>query len=160
MPRLFLTAFVAFVALLVGCGLSERDRAVSTVNRGIVEVDTAGQAVAARIADLPAEGALTADALEPLRGDLRVYLDALDRLNAAIRQLGDLVEPLRPHVEEVFRPSAEAAAASCQQALDALGEADAPEEDYLRAITRIGQCLERYATAVTNVKTAHDRAAD
>lgn len=160
MPRILLSLFLVLTALTAACGLSERDRTVSTVNEGIRAVDAISHVIAELIAELPADRDLTVDDFTELRTGLSQYMDAMDELNAAMRQLGAHFEPLAAHVEDVFRPSAEAAASSCQQAHDALSDADAGQEDYQRAITRVGQCLERYAAAVSNVKAAHDRAVD
>ncbi|MFT6400416.1 MAG: putative membrane protein YccC [Bradymonadia bacterium] len=157
MPRLYLSLIIAFVAFLAGCGLSDRERAVAHVNENIRTVEASGQAVAEVIAQLP-ERELTREDFDDLRGSLGVYLIGMDALNAAMRSLGEHVQELREHVEDTFRPSAEAAAGSCQAAIDAIDSEEASQEDYQRAITRIGQCLERYATAVSNVKAAHDRA--
>lgn len=160
MPRLYLSLFIAFVAFLAsGCSLSfnEGERAVSRLNEHIRIVDAASQRVADVIAELP-EGDLAAEDFEPLRAALDEYLLGMDGLNAAMRELGDQVEDLSEHIANSFRPSSEAAASSCQQALDALSTEESSEEDIQRAITRIAQCLERYATAVSNVKAAHDRA--
>ncbi len=157
MPRLYLTVFVAFIALLTACGLSERERAVSRVNEHIREVETAGQHVADVIAELP-DSELAREDFTPLRSALSAYLLGMDNLNAAMRDLGEQVDELSEHISTSFRPSSEAAAASCQHAMDALEAEEASQEDFQRAITRIGQCLERYATAVSNVKAAHDRA--
>lgn len=158
MPRLYLTVFVAFVALLSACGLTERERAVSRVNEQTQRVAQAGQVVAEVIAELP-ESDLQFQHFESLREALVTYLDGMDSLNAAMRAFGEQVEDIQEHIETTFRPSSEAAASSCQAALDALTDEEATHEDYQRAITRIGQCLERYATAVNNVKAAHDRTA-
>lgn len=157
MPRFHFSILIAFLALLTACGLSDRERAVARVNENIRTVEASGQAVAEVIAQLP-DRELAGDDFGPLRQSLGVYLQGMDELNAAMRSLGEHVEELREHVESIFRPSAEAAASSCQAAIDALDAEGATQEDYQRAITRIGQCLERYATAVSNVKAAHDRA--
>lgn len=160
MPRLLLSLILVLTALTAACGLSERDRAVSTANEAIRAVDAISHVIAELIAELPADRDLEVDDFTELRAGVGQYLDAMDSLNAAMRVLGEQYESLSGHVEEVFRPSAEAAASSCQQAHDALADAEADQEDYQRAITRIGQCLERYAAAVSNVKAAHDRAVD
>lgn len=157
MPRLYFSFFIAFLAFLAGCGLSERERAVSRVNSHIREVEAAGQRVADVIGELP-DRELAAGDFEPLRSVLGEYMTGMDGLNEAMRELAEHVEELSEHVETTFRPSAEAAASSCQHALDAFAADGSTQEDYQRAITRIGQCLERYATAVSNVKAAHDRA--
>lgn len=156
MPRLYFSILLAFLAFLTACGLSDRERAVAQVNENIRAVEAFGQAVAEVIAQLP-ERELTSEDFDPLREALSVYLGGMDELNAAMRALGEHVEELREHVESTFRPSAEAAAGSCQAAIDAFEADGATQEEYQRAITRIGQCLERYATAVSNVKAAHDR---
>jgi hypothetical protein len=160
MPRILLSLFIAFTALLSACGLSERDRAVSAVNEEIRSVDTTSRLIAALNADLPLDEDLTPERVTPLREALGEYMASMDRLNAAMRAMAPFFDGLDAHVEEQFRPSAEAAANSCQQAYDALFDPEASQEDYQRAITRIGQCLERYAAAVSNVKAAHDRAVD
>lgn len=160
MPRIVLSLFLVLTTLVAACGLSERDRAVAAVNEGIRRVDAISHVIADLIAELPAEGDLTVAQFTELRTGLDEYMTSMDELNAAMRTLGERFEPLRGHVEEAFRPSAEAAASSCQQARDALADEDASQEDYQRAITRVGQCLERYAAAVANVKAAHDRAVD
>ena len=157
MPRLNFSILLAFVALLSACGLSDRERAVAEVNENIREVEAFGQAVAEVIAQLPDRELAKAD-FDDLRDSLTSYMAGMDLLNAAMRSLGENVEELHDHVETTFRPSAEAAAGSCQAAVDAFDADAATQEDYQRAITRIGQCLDRYATAVTNVKAAHDRA--
>jgi uncharacterized protein YukE len=157
MPRLNFSILVAFVALLTACGLSDRERAVADVNENIRAVEASGQRVAEVIAQLP-DRELSKGDFEELRESLTEYLAGMDQLNAAMRSLGEQLEELRDHVEVRFRPSGEAAAHSCQAAIDAFQAEDATQEDYQRAITRIGQCLERYATAVSNVKAAHDRA--
>jgi hypothetical protein len=156
MPRLYFSFFIAFLALLAGCGLSERERAVSRVNAHIRAVEAAGQRVADAIGELPDRDLATGD-FEALRGALRAYLDDMDGLNGSMRELGEHLPELDEHVQTTFRPAAEAAASSCQLALDAFDDEPATQEDYQRAITRVGQCLERYATAVSNVKAAHDR---
>lgn len=157
MPRLYFSILIAFVALLTACGLSDRERAVADVNENIREVEASGQAVAEVIAQLP-DRELESDDFDELRSSLTTYMAGMDLLNAAMRSLGEHVEELRDHVETTFRPSAEAAAGSCQAAIDTFDAEGASQEDYQRAVTRIGQCLERYATAVSNVKAAHDRA--
>ena len=157
MSRLTSSLFIAFLALLAGCGLSERERAVSHVNERIRFVETAGQHVADVIGELPDRDLVFAD-FGNLRDALSEYLVGMDELNAAMRELGAQVTELEEHIAETFRPSAEAAASSCQLAIDALGAEESSQEEFQRAITRIGQCLERYATAVSNVKAAHDRA--
>lgn len=157
MPRLYFSFFIAFLAFLAGCGLSERERAVSHVNAQIRQVEAASQRVADVIAELPARELASGD-FASLRTALGDYLAGMDGLNGAMRELGEHVEELEGHISGTFRPSAEAAAASCQNALDALADEGATQEDFQRAITRVGQCLERYATAVSNVKAAHDRA--
>lgn len=123
-------------------------------------MDEASRLIAALNADLPVDEDLTTDRVAPLRDALGQYMASMDRLNAAMRRMSPFFDGLEAHVEEQFRPSAAAAANSCQQAYDALSDPDASQEDYQRAITRIGQCLERYAAAVSNVKAAHDRAVD
>lgn len=157
MPRLYYSFFIAFLAFLAGCGLTERERAVSRVNAQIRAVEASSQDVADVIAALPDRELNVADFAE-LRQALQDYLDGMDGLNQAMRELGEQVGELQEHVTGTFRPSAEAAAASCQNALDAFADPAATQEDFQRAITRVGQCLERYATAVSNVKAAHDRA--
>lgn len=157
MPRLYYSFFIAFLAFLAGCGLSERERAVSRVNTQIRLVEEASQRVADVISELP-DRELSANDFEALRTALGDYMSGMDGLNGAMRDLGENLEELAEHVENNFRPSAEAAASSCQNALDAFADEAATQEDFQRAITRVGQCLERYATAVSNVKAAHDRA--
>jgi hypothetical protein len=156
MPRLFYSIVVLLVASLVGCGLSDRERAVAAANDAIRAVEAASHVVADVIGALP-DGDLDHADFGPLRDAISRYMETTEALNAAMRSLGEHIPELQDHVENIFRPSAEAAAASCQQALDALSTAESVAEDHQRAITRLGQCIERYATAVSNVKAAHDR---
>jgi len=160
MPRLLYSLFiVAFAALVgVGCGLSERERAVSETNDAIEAVEAAGEDVATRINQLP-DGEVDPSALEPLVGALQTYMERMDALNAAIRGLGTYYESLAPFLDATFRPAAETAASACQEALDALGDDESGQEEVRRALTRIGLCLERYATAVTRVSAEYGRVA-
>ncbi|MFT4703536.1 MAG: phage shock protein A [Bradymonadia bacterium] len=159
MPRVVFSLTVALFSLLAACGLSERERAVSQVNEGILAADTTGRVVADLIAQIPAEEAVGADDIASLRDALSQYMGAMEVLNAAMRTLGTRVEPLREHLETAFRPAAEAAASSCQQALDTLSSPAPSPDEYQRALTRIGQCIDRYAAAISNVTAAHERAA-
>lgn len=157
MPRLCLSIIIAFLALFVGsCGLTERERAVARVNHHIRAVEASSQVVVDAIGALPT-GELNAVDFAGVREALSGYLGEMDSLNAAIRELGAHYDALQEHIGQAFRPSAEAAALSCQNALDTLAAESAAQEDYRSAVTRIGQCLERYATAVTNVTAAHER---
>ncbi|MCB9532862.1 MAG: hypothetical protein H6698_00865 [Myxococcales bacterium] len=157
MPRIYLSLFIAFVALLLGsCGLSERERAVARVNEHIRAVEASSQAVVDAIGALPVGDIATED-FGGVRSALQSYMGEMETLNAAIRALAEYYQELDEHLNSAFRPSAEAAAVSCQHALDTFSAAEATQEDFRGAITRVGQCLERYATAVTNVKAAHDR---
>lgn len=160
MPRLLFNLFiVAFAALVgMGCGLTERERAVSATNDAIEAVEAAGEDVAERINQLP-DGEVDAAALEPLVGALQTYMERMDALNAAIRELGTYYESLAPFLDATFRPAAETAASACQEALDALGDDASEQESVRRALTRIGLCLDRYATAVTRVSAEYGRVA-
>jgi hypothetical protein len=86
-------------------------------------------------------------------------MDRMDALNASIRGLGDHYESLAPFLDATFRPAAETAASACQEALDAIVDDEAGQEDIRRALTRIGLCMERYATAVTRVSAEYGRIA-
>jgi len=157
MPRLPFSILIAFLAFLLGaCGLTERERAVARVNEGIRAVETQSRQVVDAIAALPA-GEVAADDFRGVRDALHGYMAQMEDLNASIRTLEDHFTTLQPAIREQFRPSAEAAAVSCQHALDALASPSSSQDDYRTAVTRIGQCIERYATAVTNLSAAYDR---
>lgn len=154
MPR-FLTGLILVLAVLAaGCGLNESERAVADTNASIREVQEASQLVARRIAELP-EANLTHESFSALRSALGEYMARVDTLNARIRELRGHFERLVPHIDETYRPAAEAAAQACQEAERALTDSASDEEAYRRAITRIGLCMDRYAAAVTNVANAY-----
>lgn len=156
MPRLFLSLFIVFVACLAGCGLNEREQAVAAANDAIHHVEEAGLVVAEAIDELP-DRALETDDFGVVRSSLRTYVERMELLNAALRELGGRFAPLDPYLTGTFRPAAEAAATSCQEALDTLDDEASDQEAFARALTRIGLCLERYSTAVTNVAAEYGR---
>ena len=159
MPRLLLSLFFVFAAWLAGCGLSPRDRAVSDANDSIRGVEEADQAVADAINGLP-EANLEPASFSPLSASLRTYMERAGRLNASLRTLSGFLPSLQQHVDAVFRPASETALQACQEAIDAFDSEASTQDDYRRAITRVGLCLQRYATAVTNVSAEYSRAGD
>jgi hypothetical protein len=159
MPRHIFSLFLVFVVWLSGCGLSQRDRAVSDANEAIRSVEEASQSVADAINELPQEG-LERSSFAPLATHLRTYMERASQLNAALRTLGGFLPNLQTHLDGTFRPASEAALQACQEALDAFDAEAAAQEDFRRAITRVGLCLQRYATAVTNVSAEYGRSGE
>lgn len=158
MPRLFYSVFLVFAACLAGCGLGERERAVTETNEAIQVVQQAIVEVAELINELPDRSLERAD-LEPLRESLVRYQGHAEALNASVRTLGTHFDALQTYLRDTFRPAAEDAATRCQQALDVLNNEASTDDDYTRALTSIGLCLDRYATAVSNVSAEYSRLA-
>lgn len=141
---------------LGACGFSVSERAVAAANAAIEAVRDASDEVASQIHQLPDQTLTTSD-FAGVRGALNAYIERVEALNAALRELGTHFNALEPHLNESFRPAAEAALTVCQTAHDALAADTSTEEDFRRALTRVGLCLERYATAVTNVSAEYER---
>ena len=156
MPRLFLTVLILLTGLASACGLNESERSVAETNEAIRAVEEAGRAVADAIHGLPETG-LHFDSFEEVRSSIERYMERMDTLNDAVRNLRPHFERLAPYIDDTFRPAAEAAAAACQEALGTLQNPAADAEGYRRAITRAGLCMDRYATAVTNVSNEYRR---
>lgn len=156
MSRLLFALFAAFLMCLSACGFSLGERAVAEANRAIEAVREASDVVAARIHELPDRELQTSDFGE-LRTALGGYMGSVETLNAALRELGSHYASLQPYLQQTFRPASEAALSVCQSASDALAAEASSPEDFRRALTRIGLCLDRYATAVTNVSAEYER---
>jgi hypothetical protein len=156
MPRLLLSVVFFALAWVSACGLSPRERAVSEANQAIRSVEEAGQVVAEAINRLPETG-IERDAFDELNAALRTYMERAEVLNASLRGMVEFFPSLRAHLDTTYRPAAETALQACQEALDTFRADVAHEEDYRRAITRIGLCLGRFATAVTNVSAEYSR---
>ncbi|TVR01769.1 MAG: hypothetical protein EA398_09125 [Deltaproteobacteria bacterium] len=156
MPRLFLTFLILLTGLASACGLNESERAVADTNEAIRAVEQAGRTVADAIHALPESG-LNHDSFGALRAAIGQYMGRMETLNDAVRDLRPHFERLVPHIDETFRPAAEAAASACQEATGILENPAADADAYRRAITRIGLCMDRYATAVTNVSNEYRR---
>lgn len=156
MPRLVFGLIFVLSSLLSACGLSQKDRAVSDANEAIRAVEVAGQEIASRINELPAEDIEPA-AFSALTDAIGVYVERAEMLNAALRGLGEFFPSLSEYVEQTFRPASESALQACQEAMDAFGDENATQEDFRRAVTRVGLCLQRYATAVSNVSAEYSR---
>lgn len=156
MPRLLLTLLILLSGLALGCGLNESERAVADTNEAIRGVEEASRAVADAIHSLP-EGPLATDAFDGLRAAVERYMGRMETLNERVRSLRPHFPHLAAYIDETFRPAAEAAAAACQEALSTLADTDTDPEAVRRAITRVGLCMDRYATAVTNVSSEYRR---
>lgn len=156
MPRFLWILCLTLFTALTGCGLSERERAVADSNEAIRQVEQVSQEVAQKIADLP-DAPLTPENVGGLREAVGRYLGQMEKLNVALRALGPHYPALQGYLNESFRPSAEAAAANCQEAIDSLAAPSTSQEDYRKSITRIGLCIERYATAVTNLAAEYNK---
>jgi hypothetical protein len=156
MPRLLLTIFAAFLMCLGACGLNVSERAVANANAAIEAVREASDDVAGQIHLLP-DRTLNAADFVGVRSALTAYIERVEALNAALREMGTHFSALEPHLNETFRPAAEASLTVCQTAHDALANESSTEEDFRRALTRVGLCLDRYATAVTNVSAEYER---
>jgi hypothetical protein len=156
MPRLIYSLFLVALAVLAGCGLSERERAVVHTNQAIEAVQESIHEIADLINSL-AEEEITPAQLRPLHAALTTYMDRMDQVGEALRTLGTHIPELETYVVSTFRPASESAATACQSALRTLHDAEATEEDTTRALTQVGVCLDRYATAVTNVSAEYNR---
>ncbi len=156
MPRLLLSFFIAFLTCLAGCGLSEQERAVVDANQAIGRVDEAQSSVATVINALPDRPLERSDFSE-LRSALGDYISSIEQLNAALRRVGGHDETVQEHLNTSFTSAAEGALQSCQGALDALDSSEESQEEYRRALTDIGSCLTRYASAVTDAAEAYRR---
>jgi hypothetical protein len=159
MPRLLFAIFAAFLAVLPACGLSLAERAVTQANAAIEGVREASEDVASAIHALP-DRTLQRDDFATLRTAVDAYIGRVEALNAALRELGTHYTALQPHLDGAFRTASAGALESCQSALDALDGEASTEEDFRRALTRVGLCLDRYATAVTNVSAEYTRLAE
>ena len=148
--------FISLIALLCGCGLNERERAISDANQAIIDVQEASERVANAIATLP-EDELVLDNFGDLNGALADYLDTIDVLNAKLRSLGEMMPELEGYLDTTFRPSAEGAATACQEAIDTFQDEAAETVQWQQAITRIGSCVDSYALAVNAVRAEHLR---
>lgn len=149
MPRLLYSIFFVVFAWIAGCGLSDRERAVATANEAIRSVEEAGEMVADKINSLP-EQPLEPQHFGELTSSLSDYMERVDSLKAAMRSLIEFVPALQPYHSDTFLPAVSAAESACQDALDAMSSAASDQTAYQRALTRVGLCLERVATAVTN----------
>jgi hypothetical protein len=149
MPRLLYSLFFVVFAWIAGCGLSDRERAVATANEAIRSVEEAGESVADKINGLP-EQPLEPGHFGELTTSLSSYMSRVDTLKAAMRTLVDFVPALQGYHTDTFLPAVSAAESACQDALDAMSSAASDQSAYQRALTRVGLCLERVATAVTN----------
>jgi hypothetical protein len=159
MPRLILGLIFVVASLLSACGLTPKDQAVANANDAISAVEEAGQQVADAINQLPEEQ-VDAAAFSPLSQSLRTYIERAEQLNAALRGLGSFFPSLGTYIDETFRPAAESALQACQEALDSFSSEASSQEDYRRAVTRVGLCLQRFATAVSNVSAEYGRIPD
>ena len=142
--------------LLVACGLSAREQSVSSANAAIRAVDESNKAVAESLASLP-EGALTPDDFQGVRAAVIAHMEKMESTNAALRAVGAFFPELQKQIDETFRPEAEKAATACQEALDTSSTPTASQDDFLHAVTRVGFCVDRYATAVTSVSEEYTR---
>lgn len=156
MPRLLYSLFFVALAVLAGCGLSDRERAVVQTNQAIEAVQSSIHEIADLINGL-ADDEITTERMQPLHGAIARYMERMDTVGEALRALGTHIPDLEPYLVSTFRPAAESAATACQSALTTLADAGATDEDYTRALTQVGLCLDRYATAVTNVSAEYNR---
>lgn len=137
--------------LLSSCGLSsDRERAVAHANTAIEDVDRAGSRIADAIATLSQASQGERD-IVPIRDAGEAYLSAVETLNGALRAMGATSAQLQQYIQSDFLPAAETAANDCQRALEQLRGDHVDDESLRGAITLLGRCIDRYATAVAGV---------
>lgn len=156
MNRLLTTLLILLTGFAVGCGLSERERAVSDANRANDAVYEASRLVAQRVAELP-DTDPDRQALRPLRHALQGYVEAVERYNEALRLVTLHLPALDAHYSSSFLPASENALSACEDALQAFDAETVETEAVQRAIARVGLCMDRYATAVTRMSNAYQR---
>jgi|SRR5690625_73172 len=147
------TAVLALLlaGVLSACGVSsDRDRAVASANAAIIDVDRAGSDIAEAIAALSADEEKGRD-LNAVREAGDAYLVATEKLNGAIRKMGETNAQLQAYIQENFLGAAETAASDCQRALELLRDRQISDQDLRSAITLLGRCIDRYASAVEGV---------
>lgn len=146
---------LVFAGVLSACGItSDRDRAVATANTAIVDVDRAGSEIADAIAALSADSDQSRD-LTQVREAGENYLAATETLNGAIREMGEANPRLLPYVQEHFLGAAENAVSDCQRALELLRNDAITDQELRGAITRLGRCIDRYASAIEGVSNEY-----
>lgn len=156
------TAVLALLltGVLSACGVSsDRDRTVAAANAAIIDVDRAGADIAEAIADLAVADGGRRD-LADVRKAGETYLAATERLNGAIRKMGATNVQLQTYVQEGFLVASERAVSDCQRALELMRNDAIADQDLRSAITLLGRCIDRYASAVDGVSKEYAKISD
>lgn len=156
------TAVLALLltGVLSACGVSsDRDRAVASANAAIIDVDRAGSDIAEAIAALSVEDGKKRD-LADVREAGETYLAATESLNGAIRKMGETNGQLQSYVQDNFLSASERAVSDCQRALELLRDDAISDQDLRSAITLLGRCIDRYASAVDGVSKEYAKISD